>query len=168
MALDVVMVKRLPTPSDFWDALMRIVPRALTPTAAKLRSRAPRGKTGKLSRGFDVRARRISQGLVQGVQAEIGARVPYGHLVAAGHRIVARGPGRRVIGDLEKMGPWGVSRARGIRTSLRRSLKARRLAGAIGFVPGHPFEDQTWQEDRGNVVRLIERLLAQDVTRRAV
>jgi len=144
----------------FWDALLRIAPRALLPTAAKLKSRAPIGETGKLSRGFDVRAKRISRGLIRGVQAEIGARVSYGHLVARGHKIIARGATRYTFG--------GTARTRIASRALlgieRSKLKARRAGIAIGFVPPNPFVVATMAEDRAQTVRLIEKMLEQAVT----
>jgi hypothetical protein len=145
----------------WWDALMRIAPRSLLPTAAKLKGRAPVGETGKLSRGFDVRAKRISQGFIQGVQAEIGARVGYGHLVARGHKIVARGATRFTFG--------GTARTRIASRALlgteRSKLKARRAGPAIGFVPPDPFAVASMAEDRAQIVRLIEKLLEQEVAR---
>lgn len=148
-------------PARWWAALLHIAPRALLPTAAKLKSRAPKGETGKLSRGFDVRAKAINQGFISGVQAEIGARVRYGHLVARGHRIIARGKTRFTFsGTARKPIP-----GRAVLAAERRKLKARRLGVAIGFVPANPFAEQTFAEDRGNIIRRIEKLLEQSVTR---
>jgi hypothetical protein len=137
-------------PVLWYAALERVAPRALVLLAADLRGRAPRGRTGKLARGFDVRARRIDRGLVQGVQAEVGARVPYGHLVAEGHRVIPRGPARS-----------GTTRSQ--RASLRSGLKARRAAGAIGFVPGNPFVLQAVAERGPQVIAVLERLLMQEL-----
>lgn len=154
-------IRRKLNADRWWAALLRIAPRALIPTASKLKSRAPVGETGKLSRGFDVRAKRISQGFIRGVQAEIGARVSYGHLVARGHRIIARGATRFTFS--------GTARTRiGARAVLgieRSKLKARRAGMAIGFVPGNPFAIAAVAEDRAQVVRLIEKMLEQEVTR---
>jgi hypothetical protein len=168
--------RRKMVPARWWAALLGIAPRALTPTAAKLKSRAPRGRSGKLSRGFDVRAKPIHQGFIQGVQAEIGARVSYGHLVTRGHQVIARGRGRGTKGA--QIGNRTVTRNRmrggfvvservtlAVRSTRAAELKARRAAGALGFVPGNPFAEQTFLEDRVQIIRLIEKLLEQDVSR---
>jgi len=173
--------RRKLVPARWWAALLQIAPRALMPTASKLRSRAPKGESGKLSRGFDVRAKPISQGFIQGVQAEIGARVSYGHLVTRGHQVIARGRGRGTKGAVIGSRAVVVTRraltlggqiatrqesvTRVIRSTRSAELKARRAAGALGFVPGNPFAEQTFLEDRVQIIRLIEKLLEQDVSR---
>lgn len=156
-------------PARWWMALQRIVPRAMTPSAAKLGSRAPRGKKGRLRR-FSVRAKPISQGLVQGVQAEIGSPARHAHLVAFGHRIIPRGPSRKrlsitTVRISKRTGRQVVSVREGFDPTARQRLRERRARGAIGFVPGHPFEDTVWREDQAQIVRLIEKLLAQEVAR---
>lgn len=147
MPLQVAVISRPPTAGKFWDVMLRIVPRALAGTAARMAATAPHGKTGKLSRRVDVRVRRINQGLVQGVQADFVVGVRYGHLVVRGHRNIPRGPGRRGANK-------GV---------LRSALKARRSAGATGFTPGNPFADQAFTQSRSAVIATIERMLAQEV-----
>lgn len=156
-------------PARWWMVLQHIVSRALVPTAAKLGSRAPRGKKGRL-RHFSVRAKPISQGLIRGVQAEIGGPARHGHLVAFGHRIIPRGPSRRrlsitTVRISKRTGRQVVSVREGFDPTSRQRLKERRARGAIGFVPGHPFEDTVWREDQAQVVRLIEKLLALEVLR---
>lgn len=133
----------------WWAAIERHAPRALVPVANAMRSAAPKGKTGKLARGFDVRAKRINQGFIQGVEVDIGARVPYGHLIERGHRIIARGPGRKG----------------GKKGALRKALKARRLAGGQGFVSGTFFARTTMENLSGQTISLLERLLRQDLLR---
>lgn len=133
----------------WWDAIERHAPRALTPIVSGLRAVTPKGKTGKLSRGFDMRTKRISQGLIQGVQVDIGARVPYGHLIERGHQIIPRGP----------------SRKGGKKGALRKALKARRLAGSRGFVPGRFFARRALEAGRAQTLSLLERLIAQDLLR---
>lgn len=155
MSLEVFIIdgldalKRATDPDRWWAALERNAPRAFAPMAKAIQSAAPKGRTGKLSRGFDVRAKRISQGFIQGVQVDIGARVPYGHLVERGHRIIARGPGR-------KGGRLGV---------LRKALKARRLAGGTGFVPGQFFAQRTFDVQGEQVLGLLVKLLEQELGR---
>lgn len=168
MSLEVFVapeLERALEPSVWWTAIERNVPRALAPVAVAMKGTAPKGKTGKLSRGFDIRAKRVNQGFIQGVQAEIGSRTPYGHLVERGHQIIARGPGRKVLGDLEKFGSWGTARLREKRAAFRSALKARRAAGPIGFVPGRFFGRGTMESHRGQIMSLLERLVIQDVAR---
>lgn len=148
-------------PRRWWGAIMRIAPRTLAPTAARLPRLAPRGRTGKLGRGFDVRAKRISQGLVEGVQAEIGARVRYGHLVTGGHRIIARGATRFTFSGTARRPIPG----RAVLAAERTKLKLRRLGVGLGFVPGNPFVEQAVAADRVTIVRLSEKLLEQEVSR---
>lgn len=147
MSLEVEVLKDIPTGQQMWDALGRIIPRAFAGTATRMAAAAPRGKTGKLSRRVQVVAKRISQGFVQGVEADFGVGVPYGHLVTKGHKIIARGPGRK-----------GANKG-----ALRTQLKNRRGAGALGFVPGNPFAERVFNQDRANAIRLIEEGLKQDL-----
>lgn len=146
-------LRRLLNGRSVMEALERAAPRAMILVAADIRARAPRGKTGKLGRGFDVAARRI-RGLAGGVEVAIGARVPYGHLVAGGHRIIARGPTRK---------DRRLSRV--ARAAARSSLKQRRILGGRGFVPGNPFVTDAFASRGPDAVRLLERLIAQDLTR---
>lgn len=134
----------------WWAAIERHAPRALAPVVHSLRAAAPKGKTGKLSRGFDTRTKRINQGFIQGVQVDIGARVPYGHLVERGHKIIPRGPQRK-----------GRPRSR----SFAVALKARRAAGSRGFVPGRFFARDAVEAGRAQTMSLLERLVAQDLLR---
>ena len=153
-------------PDAWWRAIERNVPRALTPVAAAMKAAAPKGKSGKLSRNFEVISRRVSQGFIQGVEADIVTKVPYGHLVERGHKIIARGPGRRVLRDLEKIGgPWATARLREKRAAFRRSLKERQAAGAIGFVQGRFFGQRTLEDRREQVLSLLGSLVMQDVAR---
>lgn len=157
MSLEVFIPRELNRALDgeaWWAAIERHAPRAMMPAAHAMRQTAPKGKTGKLSRGFDVRAKRIRQGLIQGVQVEIGARVPYGHLVERGHQIIARGPQRK-----------GIKLTRERRKELRTSLKARRAAGAIGHVPGRFFGREAVEQRRSQIMSLLEKLVAQDMLR---
>jgi hypothetical protein len=147
MPLDVQVIERQPVPTGtrFWDAVMRIVPLAFAPTATRMQLRAPRGKTGKLARRVQVRAKRVSQGFIQGVEVQFIVGVPYGHLVAQGHRIIARGEQRK-----------GLKLSTVDRTKRRTALKRRRAAGAAGFVPANPFATQTLAEDRAAAIGRIE------------
>lgn len=166
MPLDVQVVERQPVPDGmrFWDVVTRMLPLALAPTAARLQLRAPRGKTGKLARRVDVRAVRVSQGFVQGVEAQFIVPVRYGHLVTGGHRIIPRGPARGVV-----IGSKTVirNRLRGgfvasesvsmpVRETRGVALRRRLAAGSIGFVPGNPFALQTVAEDRAALIQRIE------------
>jgi hypothetical protein len=157
----IAQLQRRLTPARWWAAIERNAPRVLVPTAARLKTTAPRGKSGKLSRGFDVRAKPVRQGLVQGVQAEIGARVRYGHLVSRGHQIIARGATRFTFSGTARKAIPG----RAVLAAERSKLKARRAAGAIGFVAGDPFVEQAVAADRANIIRLSEKLLEQEVGR---
>lgn len=148
---DVRKLQRMLTPARYWEALERIIPRALTPALSAMRDAAPRGRTGKLSRGFDVRLKRVQQGLIHGLEVDVGARVPYGHLVHGGHRIVARGPQRK-----------GLTRAR--RGELRSALKERRLS-PHGRVLGYPFAFQVLQRQLPQAIGLIEKLLLRELER---
>lgn len=149
MPLEVSVVKSLPTGLQFWDALQRIIPRALAPTAARMRAAAPRGKTGKLSRRVEVHVKRISSGFIQGVEADFGVGVPYGHLIEAGHKIIPRGPGRKGA----KLG------------ALRTQLKARRAQGSKGFVPGTGFASRAFTADRASTAQALEAALRQEFDR---
>ena len=152
--------------SRWWAAIERNAPRALVPVANAMRAAAPKGKTGKLSRGFDLRTKRVSQGFIQGVEVEIVERVPYGHLVESGHQIIARGPGRKGLSPatLAEKGPRGRL-MRGRRAQLRRALLARRAAGAIGFVPGRFFGRDTLRSMEAQTMSLLERLVRQELLR---
>lgn len=165
MSLETFVVSGVPELSRaldstrWWAAIERHAPRALTPTVNALRSAAPKGKTGKLSRGFDTRTKRISQGFIQGVQVDIGARVPYGHLIERGHKIIARGPTRFTKAARAMKGNAALRKAG------RTALKARRLAGSQGFVPGTFFARRTLQSRQAQTMSLLERLLRQDLLR---
>lgn len=143
-------MERVLQPEVFWAAIVRLIPRALVPILVDMKARAPRGRTGKLGRGFDVQLEPVAQGLVQGVEATIGARVPYGHLIERGHRVIARGPSRK-----------GRKLVRGA----RRALKLRRQAGGIGFVAPRPFALPAVVAQETSTVALIEQLLAQEIER---
>ena len=167
MPLETVVFEGLPElrrkldPQRWWEAILRIAPRTLAPTAARLPSLAPRGKTGKLRRGFDVRARRINQGFIQGIEAAIGARVPYGHLVTEGHRIIARGKTRFTFSGTARKAIPGKK----VLAAERSALKLRRQGAGLGFVPGNPFVRTAVAQDRARIVGLVEKLLAVEVTR---
>lgn len=147
MPLEIAVIERQPVPDGtrFWDAVMRILPVALASTAARMQLRAPRGKTGKLSRRIQIRTVRVNQGFVQGVEGQFVVAVPYGHLVARGHRIIARGAQRK-----------GLRLSKTERKTRRTALLRRRAAGAIGFVPADPFALQTLTEDRALMIQRIE------------
>lgn len=153
MPLEVQVIKRPPNAVQFWDMIERLLPRVLRPVAARMQARAPRGKTGKLSRRIDVVIRRVNAGLIQGVEALFVTGVPYGHLVERGHRIVGRGPTRK-----------GRRLSREERKLLRRALLQRRLSGGR-FVPGTHFAEHTLREERGAVVQGIESGLTQEMLR---
>lgn len=139
----------------WWAAIEHVVPRALAPLLARLRGAAPHGRTGRLARGgFDISLRRMGSGLIHGLQVAVGARQPYAHLVDRGHRIIPRGPTRK-----------SGSLSRRDRASLRSGLKTRRAAGARGMVPGRHFVEPIVQQLRPQVVGLIEKLMAVEVTR---
>lgn len=150
----------------FWALIERHAPRAMSSVANRLKGLAPKGKSGKLSRGFDVRAKRIRQGLIQGIQVDIGARVPYGHLVERGHNVIPRGPGRKGLSAvaLSEKGPRGKL-LRGRRAELRKALLARRASGPIGRVPGRFFARSELTRSAGEVMSLLGRLVMQDLRR---
>lgn len=150
---DVRKLQQMLTPRRYWSALLRILPRAMTPVLVAMRAAAPRGETGKLSRGFDVRVQPIRQGLIYGIEVDVGARVPYGHLVEFGHRIVPRGPQRK-----------GLKLSRARRKELRTRLQSRQLQ-ARGQVAGVGFAVSTLQARQGQVIGLVERLLEQEMQR---
>jgi len=152
-------LQRRLSPARWWAAIERNATRVLMPLAARLKTTAPRGKTGKLGRGFDVRAKPVHQGLIQGVEASVGARVPYGHLVSRGHRIIARGATRFTTGARAMKGNPAL------RGRERTALKLRRQGEALGFVPGDPFVEQAVAAERANIIRLNEKLLEQEVGR---
>lgn len=152
---------RATDPARWWEAIARHAPRAMIPLARAMANAAPKGRTGKLSRGFDVRAQRIQQGLIQGVQVDIGSRVPYGHLVERGHRIVPRGRGFKLTIRNRLRGGFVISEEIRQRSRGGQSLKARR-AGATGFVPGRFFGARTFASQGDQVIGLLERLLEQD------
>lgn len=173
MSLQVTVVNRPPDAEQFWAAMGRVVPRSLGGTAAKMAATAPHGKSGKLGRRVDIIARRVNQGLIQGIEVLFGVGVRYGHLVAGGHRIIARGA---ASGHGQVIGQKTVirNRLRGgavasekvivpVRETRRAALLRRRGEGAIGFVPGNPWAVAVFQEDQPGNVQLIERGLAQDV-----
>jgi hypothetical protein len=184
MPLDVVVIERKPVPDGrrFWDVVRGILPRSALATAAKMQARAPRGKSGKLSRRVDVRVKPVNQGLVQGVEADFIVTVPYGHLVGGGHRIIPRGPARKgITKGVARGGPEllallnlrGVegfraqilleNRRGSVRAKLRSALLERRGRGSIGFVPANPFASSTLQEDQASIVRGIEQGLTDAV-----
>ena len=154
MPLDVQVIERRPVPDGrrFWDVVAGLLPRAARPTASRMQLRAPHGKTNKLSRRVDVRVTRVNQGLVQGVGVDFIVAVPYGHLVARGHRIIARGAQRQ-----------GLKLSKGERATRRTALLRRRGQGSTGFVPANPFASATLQEEEGAIVRGIEQGLTDAV-----
>lgn len=154
MPLEVTIIKRPPTAVQFWDMLQRLMPKVLGPVAVRMQARAPRGKTGKLSRRIDLRVVRVNAGLIQGLQVDFVTGVPYGHLVERGHRIIARGPQRK-----------GQTLTRAVRKQLRSALLQRRAAGGKGFVPGVHFALRSFQEARGEIVQGLEARLRQEVDR---
>lgn len=152
---------RATDPSRWWEAIERHASRAMIPVARAMANAAPKGKSGKLGRGFDVRTQRIRQGLIQGVQVDIGARVPYGHLVERGHKIVPRGRGSKVVTRHRLLGGFVITEQVRQRSRGGASLKTRR-AGASGFVPGRFFGERTFRSQADQVVGLLSRLLEQD------
>lgn len=142
------------SPERFWAALERNVPRALTPLLVAMREGMPR-RSGKLaSRPLEVRAERKGDIFGGGVQAAIGAREPYAHLVAFGHRVVARGPTRK-----------GRKLSRAVRAAARTALRNRQDLGQ-GFVPGRDFVTPALDARGPEVVRLLEKLLVQELVPR--
>lgn len=156
MSLEVFVapeLERALNPDRWWQAIERNTPRALMPVASAMRGTAPRGKSGKLARGFSVIARRVSQGLIQGVEANIVTKAPYGHLVERGHRNVPRGPQRK-----------GLKLSRQRRKELKVALEARRT-GATGFTPGVFFGQEALESRREQVLSLLGRLVMQELGR---
>src|SRR5436190_16201896 len=181
-------------PVEVWQEMERAMPAAFQPLCDLLAVRAPVGSSGKLaSGGFAIRMNRRSQGLIHGIDVQVGAADPVAHLVAEGHAIIPRGPGRAATAaaasaDPQEMGgaqmlsllrDVGVerfqeilqvdklsagSRERGrkrdARATLRAALKARREAGAIGFVAGNPWVEEGWAEQREGIVARLEQELA--------
>lgn len=178
---DVQQLQRLLTPTRYWAALERILPRALAPALVAMKTAAPRGRSGKLARGFDLRLQRIQQGLVHGLQVDVGARVPYGHLVHGGHKIIARGRGRGSHGAVIGTKQVTVTRhalllsgqeatrqevvTRNVRSTRAAELTTRRAAGAIGRVAGNPFAAWVLQQRQAQTVGLVEKLLQVELTR---
>ena len=155
MSLEVVVVKNLPTTQQFWGAIQRVVPRSFAATVARIRARAPHGKTGKLARVINVRVTPSNAGGVfgSGVQVEFVTAAPYGHLVERGHRIVARGQQRK-----------GFRLSKDERRTRRSALLTRR-ASAQRFVPGQHFALQAFMETRTQAVAMVESGLKQELDR---
>ena len=103
--------------------------------------------TGKLARAA-VQVRGITA-LPSVVRAEVGPRrLPYAHLVARGHRIIARGPSRK-----------GAETDRAKAARLRRALKARRAGGSLGTVAARPFIGPAFEQQRDRIAQvMLERL----------
>lgn len=95
---DVRKLQRMLTPARYWEALERIIPRALTPALSAMRDAAPRGRTGKLSRGFDVRLKRVQQGLIHGLEVDVGLGCPMAISSTGGTRSLRAGALREVAG----------------------------------------------------------------------
>jgi hypothetical protein len=154
MPFEVVVIERRPVPDGqrFWDRVADLLKRVSVGTAAKMQTQAPVGKTGKLARRVDVRVSRVNQGFVQGVALDFIVAVPYGHLIARGHRIVARGEQRK-----------GLRLSKGERAMRRSALLERRSRGSLGFVPANPFASATLQEDQGAIAQGIEQGLTDAV-----
>jgi hypothetical protein len=139
---------------EVWQEIQRALPEAFQPLLGVLEEGAPVGKTGKLRQaGFGLRMTAVSAGLINGVKVLVGSGDPVAHLVAEGHEIVPRGPGR----DSIDQAPRGKKRQR--RAELRASLKARREAGAIGFVPGNPWVEDAFESQRAEIIASLEAQL---------
>jgi len=137
-------MQRMLSPERYWLNLQRILPRALAPTLVAVQAAAPRGRTSKLARGFDLRVLPVSQGLIHGVHVDILARVPYGHLIHGGHRKVARGPQRKDR-KLTK------NRRRELRTAL-----ILRRGTILGRVPANPFAARALQQQLPQTLASVE------------
>lgn len=102
----------------------------------------------------------------------IGTKSPYGHLVEYGHQIVARGPGRKALGDIESIAKTYSRTGKGrvgtstltheqaikrMRADLRSQLTLRRSKGPIGFVAARPFLRPAFDEQRE---RALQRMAA--------
>ncbi|HWO88451.1 MAG TPA: HK97-gp10 family putative phage morphogenesis protein [Gemmatimonadales bacterium] len=124
---------------------------------AEIRSRAPvasarhrRGKQpGELLRSIRTTVEWQSS---EEARVSVGPRVPYGHLVEAGHAIVPRGPTRRG----RKLGKEGRAR-------LRALLKARQASGAIGRAQARPFVGPAWEATKDRVVETFKRAVIRTV-----
>lgn len=156
LALDALVVEAPNLDArDLWQEMERGMPEAFQPFLDILAARAPRGETGELSsQGFGIRMRRRDQGVIQGVDVQVGAAQPTAHLVAEGHEIIPRGAGTAAIAAA----PRGTKREK--RAALRADVQARRAEGAIGFVPGNPWIAQAWAEQRAAIVGRLETALA--------
>jgi len=131
-----------------WQELQAAIPEALQPVLDTIEEGAP-VLTGKLRQaGFGLRMQSITAGLINGVKVLIGSGDPVAHLVAEGHEIIPRGPGR---------GKTRLKRAR--RAELRAALQSRREAGATGFVPGNPWVEDAFESGRAEVIASLEASL---------
>jgi len=148
---DVRRLQGMLSPENYLRALRRILPRAHAGVLSAIQAAAPHGKSGKLARGFDVRVVTETRALLRGLEVQILARVPHGHLVHEGHRIVARGPQRK-----------GLKLTGARRRELRNELKARRLE-VRGRVPGNPFAGRVLQQQQGQVLAFVERELPREL-----
>ena len=140
-------VQRATEPRRWWEAIRRLTPLAMHPVTQELPAAAPK-RTGQLARaGFSVRVRAVAQGLIHGLEVDIGSPIPTAHLVEGGHRKIPRGP------------------SGGTRRERRKALKERRAIGSQGFVPGRFFARSTAQRREAQTVALLEQLLRRDFER---
>lgn len=94
----------------------------------------------------------------------VGSKVTYAHLVEFGHQIVARGPTRGNLGTERPRGRKGrFTEVGGRRGELRRALRERRSAGAIGFVAARPFLRPSVDENREQIIRRIGQVLGREI-----
>lgn len=144
-------------PVEVWQSIQVSLPEAFAPLLELLAVTAPVGKAGKLAgSSFGLRMRPVSAGLIHGVAVLVGSGDPVAHLVAEGHEIVPRGPGRASVEEA----PRGRKRQR--RAELRANLKARREAGSIGFVLGNPWVERAFEDQRGAIIASVEGQLRRD------
>lgn len=105
------------------------------------------------------------------VHVQVGTKTSYAHLLEYGHAIVPRGPTRKQLFSVTSVGKTGRARTRlkrldpteGYRRNLRRALKERRAAGAIGFVAPRPFLRPAIDETREQAVQTMARVLGRGV-----
>lgn len=140
-------------PTEVWQEMADAMPEAFAPLADLLGERAPRDSGRLAGSSFTVETRRRSAGLIQGIDVSVGSGDPIAHLVAEGHAIIPRGPDRAAIAAA----PRGTKREK--RAEFRENVKARRAAGPIGFVPGNPWVEMSFAEQRGNIVAAVEAQL---------
>jgi len=124
-------------------------------TAASRAQGAFRQRSGKLLRAADSMGPSMIQVLARSpeyVLIQVWPRLPYTHLVEGGHRLLARGPGRK-----------GAIRGSAKAVQLRRALLGRRKAGALGQVAARPFLGPAYEATKEAAAQTILNTLWRQV-----